>query len=545
MYSRLRQRPGESARAYRARARAEGGVRGNEIQLQQRQQQESARQQARQNQLRQRRQQPQPQPQQESARARRARLREERRQEEERRRRQEEQDQGNGGDEEEEEEEEEEEYEAPYRPGDPRFIPGEGKPWLHILPIGEPEPFFEDLRPVLTSFLPPRRQFAFTNRRGQPNRRYAPLHPQGVYGRSALFRYQWHYRFVDGQKIVANDQLDADPPGRIMVIDPEDVLYARCIYENPQSPDAVPVANPVNIHIELRQLYDAIVWALEHTFRYRSWTENGNYGSNRRLYNTTLRFFYEDGRRDNPRNFKYRAFDSFESFQEALGRSIDNSRPNEMIALRDDPNDFYFVEHVPTGEGEIYRATLDTTQFWINYLDIPQEAVHAHAASDHIIYDTITHVGSRRRCVADCLIDCGLPEETAISISASITNIDTVARGGTYFDSQVSDRLLSGVQLGKLRPPTRGSGEVLSPRERQVLRLTVDGKSNKEVATLLNLEVHTVRSYRKTMMAKLGASNVAELIQVTAKSGLIDRIKSTGDQNLYKGGRQLNCWWGC
>lgn len=108
----------------------------------------------------------------------------------------------------------------------------------------------------------------------------------------------------------------------------------------------------------------------------------------------------------------------------------------------------------------------------------------------------------------------------------------TVARGGTYFDSQVSDRLLSGVQLGKLRPPTRGSGEVLSPRERQVLRLTVDGKSNKEVATLLNLEVHTVRSYRKTMMAKLGASNVAELIQVTAKSGLIDRIKSTGDQNL-------------
>jgi len=52
------------------------------------------------------------------------------------------------------------------------------------------------------------------------------------------------------------------------------------------------------------------------------------------------------------------------------------------------------------------------------------------------------------------------------------------------------------------------------------------------VATLLNLEVHTVRTYRKTMMAKLGASNVAELIQVTAKSGLIDRIKSTGDQNL-------------
>jgi len=56
----------------------------------------------------------------------------------------------------------------------------------------------------------------------------------------------------------------------------------------------------------------------------------------------------------------------------------------------------------------------------------------------------------------------------------------------------------------------------------------VEGKSNKEVATLLHLEVHTVRSYRKTMMAKLGASNVAQLIQVATASGLIERIKSDG-----------------
>ena len=101
--------------------------------------------------------------------------------------------------------------------------------------------------------------------------------------------------------------------------------------------------------------------------------------------------------------------------------------------------------------------------------------------------------------------------------------IRTVVRGGTYFGAQVSDMLLSGVQVGKLRTPTRGVREALSPREQQVLRLTAEGKSNKEVATLLRLEVHTVRSYRKTMMAKLGASNVAQLIQVATASGLIDR----------------------
>jgi DNA-binding NarL/FixJ family response regulator len=105
----------------------------------------------------------------------------------------------------------------------------------------------------------------------------------------------------------------------------------------------------------------------------------------------------------------------------------------------------------------------------------------------------------------------------------------TVVRGGTYFGAQVSDRLLSGVQLGRVRAPARAGHENLSPREQQVLRLTVEGKSNKEVATLLHLEVHTVRSYRKTMMAKLGASNVAQLIQVAAASGLIEGLKNSGN----------------
>lgn len=106
----------------------------------------------------------------------------------------------------------------------------------------------------------------------------------------------------------------------------------------------------------------------------------------------------------------------------------------------------------------------------------------------------------------------------------------TVAGGGTYFGAQVSDRLLSGMQVGKLRPHARPGHESLSPREQQVLRLTTEGKSNKEVATLLHLEVHTVRSYRKTLMAKLGVSNVAQLIQVAAAAGLIERVKTDSSE---------------
>jgi DNA-binding CsgD family transcriptional regulator len=60
----------------------------------------------------------------------------------------------------------------------------------------------------------------------------------------------------------------------------------------------------------------------------------------------------------------------------------------------------------------------------------------------------------------------------------------------------------------------------LSPREVQVLRLVADGKTSKEIATVLDLREQTVRSYRKTMMKKLKLNNVAGLTQLALSSGL-------------------------
>jgi DNA-binding NarL/FixJ family response regulator len=57
----------------------------------------------------------------------------------------------------------------------------------------------------------------------------------------------------------------------------------------------------------------------------------------------------------------------------------------------------------------------------------------------------------------------------------------------------------------------------LSQRELQVMRLISDGSSSKEVAVALNLGLLTVRSYRKTLMKKLGLHNVAQLTRMAAE----------------------------
>jgi DNA-binding NarL/FixJ family response regulator len=104
----------------------------------------------------------------------------------------------------------------------------------------------------------------------------------------------------------------------------------------------------------------------------------------------------------------------------------------------------------------------------------------------------------------------------------------TVAKGGSYLSPQVSDRLLNRIQRGDLESKQVPSAlEGLSPRELQVLRLVAEGKTSKEIAVMLDLGLQTVRSYRKTMMKKLGVNNVAGLTQLALSAGLT-RFPVTG-----------------
>jgi len=107
-----------------------------------------------------------------------------------------------------------------------------------------------------------------------------------------------------------------------------------------------------------------------------------------------------------------------------------------------------------------------------------------------------------------------------------------VARGGAYLSPQVSDRLLQRIQKGDLESkPAPTVLEALSPRELQVLRMVAEGKTSKEIAVMLDLREQTVRSYRKTMMKKLGVNNVAGLTQLALSTGLTQLQRSHAASN--------------
>ena len=97
----------------------------------------------------------------------------------------------------------------------------------------------------------------------------------------------------------------------------------------------------------------------------------------------------------------------------------------------------------------------------------------------------------------------------------------TVANGGSYLSPQVSDQLLRRIRRGDVAgAPGAAPLDSLSPRELQVMRMVTEGHTSKEIAALLNLGLQTVRSYRKTLMRKLGVSNAASLTQLALSAGV-------------------------
>jgi len=107
------------------------------------------------------------------------------------------------------------------------------------------------------------------------------------------------------------------------------------------------------------------------------------------------------------------------------------------------------------------------------------------------------------------------------SSSDLLDALRAVARGGSYLSSQVSDHLLTRIQRGDLESKgLPGPLDNLSPREQQVLWLVSEGKTSKDIAVMLDLGLQTVRTYRKTLMKKIGVTNIASLTQVALAAGV-------------------------
>jgi len=99
--------------------------------------------------------------------------------------------------------------------------------------------------------------------------------------------------------------------------------------------------------------------------------------------------------------------------------------------------------------------------------------------------------------------------------------VRALAEGQAYFSPGISHIVLEGLKTGSFHDDTQDPYERLTLREKEVLQLIAQGKSNKEIAVLLNISVNTVAVHRARVMDTLDLHRTAELVLFAVKKGLV------------------------
>ena len=107
------------------------------------------------------------------------------------------------------------------------------------------------------------------------------------------------------------------------------------------------------------------------------------------------------------------------------------------------------------------------------------------------------------------------PEEDLINA------IRAVHRGKAFFSPEISKMLAEDYMRQMRQRGVEDSYELLTPREREILQMLGEGNSNKDVATKLNLSLHTIETHRGNILEKLNLHSTAEMILYAVRKGIV------------------------
>jgi two-component system, NarL family, response regulator NreC len=99
--------------------------------------------------------------------------------------------------------------------------------------------------------------------------------------------------------------------------------------------------------------------------------------------------------------------------------------------------------------------------------------------------------------------------------------IQSVSRGTPFFSPEVAETMMEDHMRFLQQRNLEDTYDLLTEREKEVIQLLAEGKSNKEVAAILNVSVYTVETHRMHLMQKLNLHNTAEIVLYAVRKKII------------------------
>ncbi len=103
-----------------------------------------------------------------------------------------------------------------------------------------------------------------------------------------------------------------------------------------------------------------------------------------------------------------------------------------------------------------------------------------------------------------------------------IDALEFAQEGRKYLTPMISNEIVASLAPKPSAPPEHASFNTLTKREREVLTLLCDGKTNKEIAEVLFISARTVEHHRQTVMRKTGMRSIADLIKCAIKHKIVE-----------------------
>ena len=111
-----------------------------------------------------------------------------------------------------------------------------------------------------------------------------------------------------------------------------------------------------------------------------------------------------------------------------------------------------------------------------------------------------------------------LKDDSRTELFNALANVVT---GNNYLSPSIVDKVVAGYLSGGDASTTKPSWEVLTRREREVIKLIAEGKRTKEIAEYLSLSPKTIEKHRTNLMRKLDLHNVSEVTVYALKNGFV------------------------
>ena len=202
-------------------------------------------------------------------------------------------------------------------------------------------------------------------------------------------------------------------------------------------------------------------------------------------------------------------------------------RKGVAAAIRDERPDWEVCGEASTGREAVAAAerlkpdivVMDISMPDLNGLEATRQIINGNSQTQVLILS----VHESEQIVRDVL-DCGargyiLKSDAGTDLMGAL---DALHNNKVFFSSNIAEVLLRGYLDGSPAGDKATPSSLASPREREIIQLVAEGKSNKEVADTLNIGVKTVETHRAHIMAKLNLHSISDLIRYAIRNSIIE-----------------------